>query len=151
MQDALLTTLRSHLIENWDDKLAEAAHDAVTLIIGRDARAADAEKGPPYATARSSSTSDHSRRVGGPATAGSAALLPPRQYVTVQVPQWPRRWRYLSPAIPADRGGASSSTSARSPAAMVSTAIVGVSQARRRWRLSNPHGGMQIARDGGAC
>ncbi len=48
MQDALLTTLRSHLIESWDDKLAEAAHDAVALIIGVMRGAADAEKGPPF-------------------------------------------------------------------------------------------------------
>ena len=29
----------------------------------------------------------------------------PGQYVTVQVPQWPRRWRYLSPAMPPDPAG----------------------------------------------
>ena len=29
MQDALLTTLRSHLIDQWDDRLADAAHHAV--------------------------------------------------------------------------------------------------------------------------
>jgi hemoglobin-like flavoprotein len=48
MQDALLTTLRSHLIESWDDRLAGTAQDAVALIIGVMRGAADAEKGPPF-------------------------------------------------------------------------------------------------------
>ena len=32
MQDALFTTLRSHLIENWDDKLAEAKKHGVAVL-----------------------------------------------------------------------------------------------------------------------
>src|SRR5205807_1533973 len=34
MQAALLTALRSHLIDQWDDRLAGAAEQAVTLICG---------------------------------------------------------------------------------------------------------------------
>ena len=48
MRDALYTTLRSHLIDSWDDRLAEAASDALALIIGVMRGAADAEQGPPY-------------------------------------------------------------------------------------------------------
>ena len=48
MHNAMFTTLRSHLNESWDDKLAEAARDAVDLIVGVMRGAADAEKGPPY-------------------------------------------------------------------------------------------------------
>src|SRR4029077_1673084 len=48
MQDALYTTLRSHLIQNWDDKLADTAQAAVGLIVGVMRGAADAEQGPPY-------------------------------------------------------------------------------------------------------
>ena len=46
MHDALYTTLRSHLIDSWDDKLAEAAHDSLALFIGVMRGAADAETGP---------------------------------------------------------------------------------------------------------
>ena len=49
----------------------------------------------------------------------------PGQYVTVQVPQWPRRWRYLSPSIPADRGGGIEFHVRSVPGGMVSPAIVG--------------------------
>jgi NAD(P)H-flavin reductase len=73
----------------------------------------------------------------------------PGQYVTVQVPQWPRRWRYLSPAIPADRGGAIEFHIRSVTGGMVSTAIVGETRHGDRWRLSNPHGAMHIDRDGG--
>src|SRR4051794_41567174 len=41
MQDALLTTLRTHLIENWDSRLAGTAHDAVALFVGVMRGAAD--------------------------------------------------------------------------------------------------------------
>ena len=150
MQDALFTTLRSHLIESWDDKFAEAAHDAVVLIIGVMRGAADAEKGPPY---RDGTVIEHLRVTRDVSVVRLQLDQPlyyhPGQYVTVQVPQWPRRWRYLSPAIPADRGGAIEFHIRSVTGGMVSTAIVGETNPGDRWRLSNPHGGMQIARDGG--
>jgi NAD(P)H-flavin reductase len=150
MQDALFTTLRSHLIENWDDKLAEATHDAVTLIVGVMRGAADAEKGPPY---RDGTVIEHLRITRDVSVVRLQLDQPlyyhPGQYVTVQVPQWPRRWRYLSPAIPADRGGAIEFHIRAVTGGMVSTAIVGETKPGDRWRLSNPHGGMQITRDGG--
>ena len=52
MQDALLTSLRTQLIEEWDDRLAEAAHDAVALFVGVMRGATDAKRGRPTATAR---------------------------------------------------------------------------------------------------
>ena len=150
MQDALFTTLRSHLIESWDDKLAEAAHDAVALIIGVMRGAADAEKGPPF---RDGTVIEHIRVTRDVSVVRLQLDQPlyyhPGQYVTVQVPQWPRRWRYLSPAIPADRGGAIEFHIRSVTGGMVSTAIVGETKPGDRWRLSNPHGGMQIDRDGG--
>jgi NAD(P)H-flavin reductase/hemoglobin-like flavoprotein len=150
MQDALFTTLRSHLIDSWDDKLAETAHQAVTLVIGVMRGAADAEKGPPF----SDGTVVEHHRVSRDISVIRLQLdrpmfYHPGQYVTVQVPQWPRRWRYLTPAIPADRGGGIEFHIRSVSGGMVSTAIVGETQVGERWRLSNPHGGMQIDRDGG--
>jgi NAD(P)H-flavin reductase/hemoglobin-like flavoprotein len=150
MQDALFTTLRSHLIDSWDDKLAETAHQAVALVIGVMRGAADAEKGPPF----SDGTVVEHHRVSRDISVIRLQLdrpmfYHPGQYVTVQVPQWPRRWRYLTPAIPADRGGGIEFHIRSVSGGMVSTAIVGETQVGERWRLSNPHGGMQIDRDGG--
>lgn len=150
MQDALLTTLRSHLIDRWDDGLETTTRDAVALIIGVMRGAADAEKGPPY---RDGTVIEHLRvtrdvsvvrvQLDGP------LYYHPGQYVTVQIPQWPRRWRYLSPAVPADRGGGIEFHVRSVSGGMVSTAIVGETQPGDRWRVSNPHGGMHIERGDG--
>ncbi|WP_099039494.1 FAD-binding oxidoreductase [Mycobacterium neglectum] len=150
MQDALLTTLRTQLIEEWDGRLAEAAHDAVALLVGVMRGAADAEKGPPY---RDGTVIDHIRASRDVSVIRLQLDRPlyyhPGQYVTVQVPQWPRRWRYLSPSIPADRGGGIEFHVRSVPGGMVSPAIVGETRPGDRWRMSNPHGGMHIDRDGG--
>jgi NAD(P)H-flavin reductase/hemoglobin-like flavoprotein len=150
MQDALHTTLRSHLIESWDDKLAETARHAIELIVGVMRGAADAEKGPPFCDG---TVVEHIRVSRDLSVVRLQLDRPmfyhPGQYVTVQVPQWPRRWRYLSPAIPADRGGAVEFHIRAVTGGMVSTAIVGETRPGERWRLSNPHGAMQIDRDAG--
>ncbi len=88
MQDALFTTLRSHLNESWDDKLAEAARDAVDLIVGVMRGAADAEKGPPYCDG---TVIEHLRVSRDVSVVRLQLDRPmfyhPGQYVTVQVPQ----------------------------------------------------------------
>jgi NAD(P)H-flavin reductase/hemoglobin-like flavoprotein len=150
MQDALLTTLRSHLIDRWDDRLADAAHQAVTLIVGIMRGAADAEQGPPFVDG---SVVEHIRATRDVSVIRLQLDEPlhfhPGQYVTVQVPQWPRRWRFLSPAIPADRSGAIEFHVRSVTGGMVSTAIVGETKPGDRWRLSKPLGAMHVDRDGG--
>ncbi len=150
MRDALETTLRSHLIEQWDDRLAGTARDAVDLIIGVMRGAADAEKGPPF---RDGTVVEHIRAARDVSIIrlqlDRALYYHPGQYVTVQVPQWPRRWRYLSPSIPADRSGAIEFHVRSVSGGMVSTAIVGETKPGDRWRLSNPHGATHIDREGG--
>lgn len=150
MQDALNHTFRSHLAQKWDDKLAEATHDAVALMIGVMRGAADAEQGPPFCDG---TVIEHIRATRDVSVVRLQLDRPlfyhPGQYVTVQVPQWPRRWRYLSPSIPADRDGAVEFHVRSVTGGMVSTAIVGETRPGDRWRLSNPHGGLHVDRDGG--
>ena len=150
MQDALLTTLRSHLNDQWDDRLADATHQAVTLIVGIMRGAADAEKGPPFVDG---SVVEHIRATRDVSVIRLQLDEPLHfhagQYVTVQVPQWPRRWRFLSPSIPADRGGAIEFHVRSVAGGMVSTAIVGETKPGDRWRLSNPLGAMHVDRGGG--
>ncbi|TPG29818.1 FAD-binding oxidoreductase [Mycolicibacterium hodleri] len=150
MQDALLATLRSHLIDRWDERLADTAEQAVALIVGIMRGAADAEGGPPYRDG----TVIENLRVARDVSVIRLQLddplyFHPGQFVTVQVPQWPRRWRYLSPSIPADRSGAIEFHVRSVPGGMVSTAIVNETASGDRWRLSNPHGAMHVDRGGG--
>jgi NAD(P)H-flavin reductase/hemoglobin-like flavoprotein len=150
MQDALITTLRSHLLDRWDGRLADAAGQAVHLIVGIMRGAADAEKGPPF---RDGTVVEH-LRVTRDVSVIRLQLDKPLhfhagQYVTVQVPQWPRRWRYLSPSIPADRSGAIEFHVRSVAGGMVSTAIVAETKPGDRWRISNPHGAMHVDRGAG--
>ncbi|BBY44577.1 FAD-binding oxidoreductase [Mycolicibacterium celeriflavum] len=150
MQNALYSSFRSHLAECWDDTLAEAARDAVALMIGMMRGAADAEQGPPFCDG---TVIEHIRATRDVSVVRLQLDRPlfyhPGQYVTVQVPQWPRRWRYLSPSIPTDPAGAIEFHIRSVSGGMVSTAIVGETTPGDRWRLSHPHGGLHINRDGG--
>ncbi|MGD9618758.1 MAG: FAD-binding oxidoreductase [Mycolicibacterium sp.] len=148
LQDALLHTLRSHFEQSWDQRLSEAVHDVVALAVGMMSGAATAETSPPFSDG---TVLEHLR----PTRDVSVIRLKmdhplsylPGQYVPVQVPQWPRRWRYLSPAIPADSQGYVEFHVRSVPGGMVSTAIVGESRPGDRWRLANPHGGLHVDRD----
>ena len=121
------------------------------LVVGVMSGAADAETSPPFCDG---TVLEHLR----PTRDVSVIRLKmdhpliylPGQYVPVQVPQWPRRWRYLSPSIPADPAGLR-----RVPRPLGrrrhgqhtrSSARPGPGD---RWRLSTPHGAMHIDRDGG--
>ena len=150
MHEALYTTLRSRLSENWDDKLDDTARAALDLFIGVMRGAAEAEQGPPFCDGTVVELSRVSRDI----SVIRLQLDQPLayfagQYVTVQVPQWPRRWRYLSPAMPPDPGGAIEFHVRSVTGGMVSPTVVAETQPGDRWRLSNPHGGMQVDRSGG--
>jgi NAD(P)H-flavin reductase/hemoglobin-like flavoprotein len=149
MQDALLVTLRDELHDQWDDRLAGTVRDAVKLIVGVMRGSAEAEKGPPY---RDAVVLEHIRSTRDVSIIRLRLDRPmyyhPGQYVTVEVPQWPRRWRHLSPSIPADRDGAIEFHVRSVIGGMVSTAIVGETKPGDRWRISNPHGSLQVDRDG---
>nr|WP_090344360.1 FAD-binding oxidoreductase [Mycolicibacterium malmesburyense]CRL75819.1 2-polyprenylphenol 6-hydroxylase [Mycolicibacterium malmesburyense] len=150
MQTALLAAFRSHLAACWDDRLAEAARDAVELMIGVMRGAADAEQGPPFCDGTVIEYIRATRDVSVVRLQLDRPLFyHPGQYVTVQVPQWPRRWRYLSPSIPSEPGGAIEFHIRSVAGGMVSTAIVAETKPGDRWRLSNPHGGLHVDRDGG--
>jgi NAD(P)H-flavin reductase/hemoglobin-like flavoprotein len=150
MRDALYTTLRTRLSHRWSDRVAEATRDAVDLITGVMRGAADADDSPPFCDG---TVIEHMRLTRDVSVVRLQLDRPlpyhPGQYVTVQVPQWPRRWRYLSPAIPAEDSGAIEFHIRSVAGGMVSTAIVAETRVGDRWRLSNPHGALHVDRDGG--
>lgn len=150
LQDALLTALRVHLADHWDRRLNEAVNDVVELVVGVMSGAADAETSPPFCDG---TVLEHLR----PTREVSIIRLKmdqplhylPGQYVPVQIPQWPRRWRYLSPSIPADPHGYVEFHVRSVAGGMVSNAIVGEARPGDRWRISTPHGAMHVDRDDG--
>lgn len=149
LERALIATLRDTLGDEWDERVAEATTHAVNLIAGVMRGAADAEPGQPF----HDGTVLQCHRLTRDVTVVRLQLDEPLayhagQYVTVQVPQWPRRWRHLSPAIPSDPSGAIEFHIRSVSGGMVSPAIVTETEPGDRWRMSNPHGGLQIDRDG---
>ena len=150
LQTALLATLRAWLADRWDRRLAEAVTDVVSLAVGVMSGAADAETSPPFCDG---TVLEHLRPTRDVSVIRLRMDHPiayhPGQYVPVQIPQLPLRWRYLSPAIPADPHGYIEFHIRSVPGGMVSRAIVGEARVGDRWRLSNPHGALQVDRDDG--
>jgi NAD(P)H-flavin reductase/hemoglobin-like flavoprotein len=147
---ALYTTLRDELADAWSDAVEAAAEQSLNLIVGVMSGAADAEHGPPWWDG----TVAEQLRVSRDLAVVRVQLdhpMPyhPGQYVDVAVPQCPRRWRYLTPAIPPDDTGAVEFHVRAVSGGLVSSAIVNETRPGDRWRLSSPHGALQVDRDGG--
>ena len=147
---ALYTTLRDELVDAWSDAVEAAAEQSLNLIVGVMSGAADAEHGPAWWDG----TVVEQLRVSRDLAVVRVQLdhpMPyhPGQYVNAAVPQCPRRWRYLTPAIPPDDTGAVEFHVRAVSGGLVSSAIVNETRPGDRWRLSSPHGGLQVDRDGG--
>jgi NAD(P)H-flavin reductase/hemoglobin-like flavoprotein len=154
LRRALHATLREHLGHPgrgaWSDAVDAAAVQSLNLITGVMSGAADAEEGPAW---WDGTVVEHMRVSRDLAVVRLQLDRPmhyhPGQYVNAQVPQCPRRWRYLSPAMPADPDGRVEFHVRLVPGGLVSTAIIDETRPGDRWRLSSPHGGLRVDRDGG--
>jgi NAD(P)H-flavin reductase/hemoglobin-like flavoprotein len=150
LHTALYSAFRSQLTAEWDAALDDAARDALTLMTGVMSGAAEAETGPGWWDGTVVEQQRVSRDLGVVRLQLDRPMTYlPGQFVNVEVPQCPRRWRYLSPAIPADEHGAVEFHVRAVLGGMVSTAIVGETRPGDRWRLSAPHGVLHIDRDAG--
>jgi NAD(P)H-flavin reductase/hemoglobin-like flavoprotein len=146
---ALYATLRDALADAWTDTVDAAARQSLNLITGVMSGAAEAETGPAW---WDGTVVEH-LRVSRDLAVVRLQLDHPMpfhagQYVNVAVPQCPRRWRYLTPAIPPDQTGAVEFHIRAVSGGLVSNAIVNETRAGDRWRLSSPHGALQVDRDG---
>jgi len=148
---ALYAALREHLELRaaWTDAVDTAATQSLNLITGVMRDGAATEEGPAW---WDGTVVEHTRVSRDLAVVRLQLDRPldyhPGQYVNAQVPQCPRRWRYLSPAIPADPDGRIEFHIRQVPGGLVSTAIVGETRTGDRWRLSGPLGGLQVDRGG---
>jgi NAD(P)H-flavin reductase/hemoglobin-like flavoprotein len=146
---ALYATLRDALAEAWTDTVDAAARQSLNLITGVMSGAAEAEHGPAW---WDGTVVEH-LRVSRDLAVVRLQLDSPMpyhagQYVNVAVPQCPRRWRYLTPAIPPDDTGAVEFHIRAVSGGLVSNAIVNETRPGDRWRVSSPHGALDVNRDG---
>ena len=146
---ALYATLRDALADVWTDAVDAAAQQSLNLFTGVMSGAAEAERGPAW---WDGTVVEH-LRVSRDLAVVRLQLDDPMpyhagQYVNVAVPQCPRRRRYLSPAIPPDESGAVEFHVRAVLGGLVSNAVVNETRSGDRWRLSSPHGALQVDRDG---
>ena len=150
MCQSLFLALRDDVGDRFSAAVDDAITEALTLIAGAMSGAAAADQQPAWWDG----TVVECVRVSRDIVVVRLQLdqpMPylPGQYVSAQVPQCPRRWRYLSPAVPSDPDGSIEFHVRAVPGGTVSPAIVGATRPGDRWRLSNPHGALHVDPDGG--
>jgi NAD(P)H-flavin reductase/hemoglobin-like flavoprotein len=149
LAQAMYATLTANLEDEWTDAVDDAARQVINLVTGVMSGAADAEDGPGW---WEGTVVEHNRVSRDLAVVRLYLDEPlpyhPGQYVNVEVPQVPRRWRYLSPAIPSQSDGAIEFHVRAVYGGINSNAIVSETRPGDRWRMSSPHGGLEVDRDG---
>ncbi|MHA6797118.1 globin domain-containing protein [Pseudonocardia bannensis] len=143
--DALLSAVETFAGDAWTPPVAKAWRDAYDLSAEAMSVAADAERGPASWMGR---VVDH-RRVGwdlAVITVQTSEPIPYRagQYLSVETPQRPRLWRYLSPANAPREDGTLEFHVRAVTNGWVSRAIVAHSRIGDTWRIGPPMGRMSI-------
>jgi NAD(P)H-flavin reductase/hemoglobin-like flavoprotein len=146
---SMFLTLRTELGDRFTDAVDDATTDALTLIAGAMSGAAAADPQPAWWDGTVIECGQVSRDIAVVRLQLDAPMpYLAGQYVSVQMPQCPRRWRYLSPSMPSDEQGRIEFHVRAIPGGLVSPTVVAETRPGDRWRLSSPHGSLHIDRDG---
>jgi len=145
---ALISAVAEFAGQAWTPRVARAWTESYGAVARAMRTAAAAERGPATWLGR---VVGH-RRIGWDLAVVEVAASEPvpyraGQYVSVETPQRPRLWRYLSPAnAPRDDGRLEFHVRAV-PGGWVSRSIVAHSRVGDTWRIGPPMGRMQVARN----
>ncbi|MFI9448959.1 globin domain-containing protein [Amycolatopsis sp. NPDC052450] len=147
---ALLAALKNHLGPDWTPEVERAWAEAFTIVARAMQEAAAADVNP---ASWSATVLEHRRLTWDLALVRVQPEFPvpyqPGQYMSVEVPQRPRLWRYLSPAnAPREDGGIEFHVRAVD-GGWVSRAIVSHTQPGDVWRLGPPLGRLSVDRTDG--
>nr|WP_132876175.1 globin domain-containing protein [Tamaricihabitans halophyticus] len=144
---SLLAALKAHLGEDWTPKVERAWAEAYTIMARTMQEAAAADDGPAWFPA---TVLEHHRLSWDLAIVRVQPDYPlpyqPGQYISVEVPQRPRFWRYLSPANAPREDGALEFHVHAVEGGWVSRAIVSHTQEGDEWRLGSPLGRLTASR-----
>lgn len=150
-ETALLSAARTSTAPSaWTDSLEGAWRELIDLIVGTMAGAAAEDDTPAVWGA---TVVSHRRVLSDLAIIRLEADAPipyaAGQYLSVQIPQRPHMWRYLSAAIPPNPYGQLEFHVRRVSGGWVSPAMVADTTVGDRWELSSPLGALQVDRDCG--
>lgn len=147
---ALLGAIKHHLGERWTGEVERTWAEAYTIVARCMQEAAAADTGPAYYTA----TVVEHRRISW--DLAQVRVVPdqpvpyrPGQYVSVEVPQRPRLWRYFSPANAPREDGSMEFHVKAVEGGWVSRSIVSHTQSGDNWRIGPPLGGLTVDREHG--
>lgn len=145
---ALLAAVKKYAPETWNDEVERAWAEAYTVMASAMTEAAAADEGPAWYTGEVV----HRERL-----SWELALvrvrpdhpLPYRagQYVSVEAPQRPRLWRYLTPANAPREDGLLEFHVRAVEGGWVSRALVGHAQPGDEWRMGSPMGQLTVDRE----
>jgi NAD(P)H-flavin reductase/hemoglobin-like flavoprotein len=147
---ALVSAIGTHSEETWTPEVEQAWTGAYAIVAEAMRTAAQAERGPASWLGR---VVEH-KRVGwdlAMITVQVSEPIPYRagQYVSVETPQRPRLWRYLSPANAPRPDGTLEFHVRAVDGGWVSRAIVAHSRIGDTWRIGPPMGRMHVEPESG--
>lgn len=142
---ALLSAIAANAGDAWTQDVEKAWTDAYGIVAGAMHTAASAERGPASWLGR---VIDH-KRLGwdlAQITVQASEAIPYRagQYLSVETPQRPRLWRYLSPANAPRPDGVIEFHVRAVNSGWVSRALVAHSRVGDTWRIGPPMGRMHV-------
>ena len=145
---ALLAAIKRYAGDAWTDQVERAWAEAYTVMASAMTEAAAADDGPAWYTGQ---VLHHERLSWELAVIRVQTDHPvpylPGQYVSVEVPQRPRMWRYLSPAnAPSDDGVMEFHVRAVD-SGWVSRELVGHAKSGDQWRIGSPMGRLTVDRE----
>jgi len=148
--NAMITALSRYAGSAWTPQVEKAWVDAFRLIARTMIEAADADQGPAW---WSGEVVEHQRLTWDLAVVRIKPDQPvpyrAGQYVSVEIPQRPRMWRYLSPANAPRPDGSMEFHIRAVHGGWVSRSIVGHTQVGDIWRMGSPMGRMSVDRRSG--
>jgi NAD(P)H-flavin reductase/hemoglobin-like flavoprotein len=147
---ALLSAIKKYAGELWTVEVEHAWAEAYTIMARAMLDAAAADDGPAWWSA---TLIDHERRARDLAVVRLRPDHPvpylPGQYLSVEVPQRPRLWRYLSPASAPREDGILEFHVRAVQTGWVSRAIVAEAAVGDAWRIGPAMGRMKVDRSSG--
>ncbi|MGI8308997.1 FAD-binding oxidoreductase [Saccharopolyspora hattusasensis] len=145
---ALLASIKRYAGDAWTDSVERAWAEAYTVMASAMTEAAAADDGPAWYTGQ---ILHHERLSWDVAVIRVQPDHPvpyqPGQYVSVEVPQRPRLWRYLTPANAPSDDGIMEFHIRSVEGGWVSRALVGHARPGDQWRIGSPMGRLTVNRE----
>jgi NAD(P)H-flavin reductase/hemoglobin-like flavoprotein len=145
---ALMREIAVTMGDLWDEEYADVVSQAFLLTTGVMRGAAQSAPGPATWQATVAEKYRLSRDLAVVRLHTAHPLnYAAGQYLEVQIPQWPRVWRHLSPSIPPNADGELEFHVRAVPGGSISNSIVTESQVGDVWNLAQSHGTLHVDPD----